>query len=175
MSARVLNDAQFAGMVNDDGASRHLHSMVQGPQRGYYVSLPTSEGTGLTVRGREATSVDVSYHRRRSQQAVKGTAWARNPELYQGGWNSGSKVDLDVSERVGDIGTALRKGHAQHQEAVYDANRGGDIALPGINSDLKAGPQPLPTFHDRRADHGGLKGVYRIQADKSSPRGWSYA
>jgi hypothetical protein len=173
MSARVLNDAQFAAMVNEDGASRHLQSMVQGPGRGYYVSLPASAGTARTLRGRDASAVDVSFHRNRSRQAIKSTPWASQRELYQGGWNSGSKVDLDVSERVSDIGTALRKGYAHEQEAVYDANRGADLHTD-LHPALARGPKVPPLFNERRP---GRTGTYRIQRDHNpkNKRGWSYA
>lgn len=174
MSDRVLNHAQFAAMVNEDGASRRLDDMVQGPQHGYYVSLPATAGTSKTIKGRPVTAVDAAAHRSRSRLALRGTPYEGKREMYQGGWNSGAKADLDISDRVTDIGTALRRGYANTQEAIYDANRGADIALTGIHPVLKSPPKPVPTFHDRRADHGGLKGTYRIQADKSKKSGWSY-
>lgn len=137
-----LNDGQFKKMADsvkggkDTGFSEHAYRQNRSaPKIGYMVSIP---GYEKQIRSENVTPAHIK------EFAEKHADKLGDPNMYVGGWNSGSEVSLDVSQNIkpkkkvareygrdvadADARTsAMDLSIARNQEAAWDVKRGKSI------------------------------------------------
>lgn len=127
----MLLEKIYAETMANGGFSINILNNEE-PKEGFMVSLPNKE-------------LKVSSERFNPQilrNYINSTNELNNPKMFLGTWVEGDEVYIDTSENITDKETAIRKGIAQGQLAIYDVKNQEVINLPT--------PQKTGTMHQQQ-------------------------
>lgn len=138
----VISNQEFAKMP---GGSRELVSGKAGKRGGYYVSrdprLPVEKGGSPEATSNSSFDTKaVTAHREDVKNMASkivptgfGTTRPATPKesanVHQGIWNDpeSNKTYMDVSDRIPSLSTALKRGIAQKQLAIWAGSKGTEL------------------------------------------------
>ena len=112
--------AHVSSSARTGGFSRSL-ATGEAPTSGYMV--------GGVTREKSIPLADSNHlpHRVRQHLDAAKAMYGSRADLYQGGWQEGSNLVMDVSERYDSQDEALAVARRRGERAIYDLNSGTEI------------------------------------------------